>query len=242
MAAGPCVLEEEGGEHTPEGWLWDVPGTVIEGIRLAGTKLHSVGAGLRDFDPRLPVVRDMVLEDCELRASVIGLVVIAESTLHFRRTAYTNLFGTLFDRTVVRGRFGSLIVQDAHDRDLQRIPAFEVLRRRFYAEVPWALDLREARFTSPPNIRNIPGSKMLLDPVTQGVAWRAPTLTAIRDGTLRDDHPWWASLHYSFDGASWGGRDFTDYDDVVLVTPVESRKRKHFQQGLDDLRAKGIVR
>lgn len=69
-----------------------------------------------------------------------------------------------------------------------------------------------------------------------------PAVALMRTGEIGQEHPWWPTLHHAFDGASYGDRDFTDYDDLPLVVPRASRKRKLFQQGLDDLRARGVVR
>jgi len=132
----------------------------------------------------------------------------------------------VFKHVSLRGRITAIKLTDgpAPSWVSRRPDDWSAANRAYYAQVDWALDIREAKFTSAPELHFIPGSLIRRDPETQALVTREQAVQALSAGL-----PWGES------GMEIALRWFVDdgpYDDVVLVA---ARAAKYFRRDLATL-------
>jgi hypothetical protein len=108
--------------------------------------------------------------NCKVRGRGLSKLICRELELeHVKRNPLLRITNSLFDRVRFTGDFGKWFFCWLPDHLTE---AELELCERFYDEVPYALDLRGARFQSI-TLRGIPGDKILRDPETSILVRRA---------------------------------------------------------------------
>lgn len=143
------------------------PGVVARNVSFVDCKFErcSTPVGLLDTASKGPAF--VTLEQSEfLRPKTnvqrISLVVLREVTIEDWHTGREPVFvrNCLFDRVTLRGFIGDLMVQS----ELDQLTNAELdIALDFYDEVEWALDIREAKFSSL-TLTGLPGDKVRFDP------------------------------------------------------------------------------
>jgi hypothetical protein len=180
-------------------------------------------------------LHDPIFEDC-----VISGLRMTIGTGGGGRTHPLFIWGGVAKHLTLRGRIGSLIWNPPYKwlggkgwnwdrRELDRL-------QRAYEEIDWALDLREAVFTSVPSLGfGPPGRLILRDPATQPLVTRERADSADWRA-LGFDLGVWSVVLDSFVKSPWP-------DEIVLVPAMGNRKTKREEDlaGLEMLREIGVA-
>ena len=121
------------------------------------------------------MVADSLIEDCVLERCGMGVVEIRSTTLKDIRGDLLICWGTLFDRVKIVGRFEKLMLHGIQSTRASEMELNRHAKRRmkFYADVPWALDISEALFDDFSIRTNaVPLERVILDPKSQFVLRR----------------------------------------------------------------------
>jgi hypothetical protein len=182
---------------------------LIKNVKLRGTGMHAC------------YITGVRVEDC----SVEGLKRLGRGTLHF--------WGTVFKHVKLSGRLCGMSFRRQMHPPIPDQEAWDESCRKYYSNVDWAFDLREAQFTSSVGFAAIPGSLIRRDPETQVLVSRPKLLSSEWRSVVGTRTAVWVSI-------DWFLQDSL-FDDVVLVA---SKKAKYFKDELavfESLRREGIA-
>ncbi len=151
------------------------------------------------------------------------------------RNGYFRAWACAFRHVTLRGRIGYIKFRDGPEKAglMQRTMDWTNANRAYYATVDWALDIREARFTSSPELHFIPGSLSRRDPETQVLVTKKQATAALAAGLA-----WGESVVPVV--LQWFVEDGL-YDDVVVAAPRASKKLHEDLAALDMLRQHGLA-
>jgi hypothetical protein len=164
-----------------------------------------VNGGLSQKEGHWAEVERLTFEDCTVQNRGIGQVICREVMVrNVKRSPTFILRNSMFDRVTFEGELGAWFFMWLDDKlseaDVARVT-------RFYEEVPFAIDIRKARFRSI-TLRGIPGDKILRDPANSVLvrrrtleasdAWRgAPGVWPKLFGLFLTSRPAFASTVYA---------------------------------------------
>lgn len=183
-------------------------------------------------------VSDVLLKNCTISASSIGPAILRRITVDGLITGSLFIvWGTLFDQVVFSGRIGKIKINTrVHhvDRSEAVQKPFDEFRVKFYENVEWAIDIRQAKFRLF-EITGIPARLIRRDPETQMVVTRERALNPEWRSRLSISNTIWPFVINSFLASG--------EDDRVLVAPLLGPKKQVEKLGNDlrELRDLGIV-
>jgi hypothetical protein len=162
-------------------------------------------------------VRNVTAKKCTYKGTTPFNTILEDVTIEDLTTGSATLAVSdcLFKHVTLKGKLDTLFIKDLGPR---------VDSKKYYAEVDWALDLREAEFRDL-DLRGVPPDLIRRDPDTQIVVWRKDAMKTDR----------WQELPYSV----WRGtlkrltgeRVFREY--VVLVP---AKRGKDYEDQLASVR------
>ena len=141
-------------------------GLVLEGFTFERCVFDNCSLGSLDDRSTEPVIiRSSTVVRCKGRAVFLGWVVVEDCLIDGWSGGAYPTDEPLFRRVTVRGNIDAIDVR--HPRQLRRDRSDRIARHEaFYADVEWALDIREARFRRC-DISGVPGRLVRRDPSTQ---------------------------------------------------------------------------
>lgn len=213
----------------------DRGGSLYEDMRFVNCWFRSCGISITRDPAQRTIVRNVELIKCEERGGAIDTAVLEGLLVDgLKTTGLLQTWGAVFKHVTLRGRIGRIMVSPAVGTGLatpEQQRAFDVANARYYADVDWALDIREAEFEEC-DIRRVPASLVRRDPETQVVVTRE---RALRGEWRRLDlsKTYWASAIEGFlhEGDA----------DLVLVAGKRQRKFRDLVDGLKKLRDAGVA-
>lgn len=194
----------------------------------------GVSVGNQNDLSSMPRLSRLQFEACSTRGVAFDLAVLDEVEVDQLKTHNMLMFnGTLFRRTILRGRVGKMILNTLLQPEN---PAFveECAQHanEFYRNIDWALDISEAIFDDCA-IRSVPADLIRRDPETQAVVRRE---TVNRVGW---DHPAIASSRLR---ADLEDMIFLDLQEAVIIAPKGNRRNfASTMEGIRILRDAGIA-
>ena len=175
---------------------------------------HATGCGHENAS-----LTGVAIENCEIN----GLSRAGPNPLF--------LWACVFNQVRLRGRFTGIKLNPEYSL-LGDDPSVQAqwadAMRSYYQSVEWALDIREAEFTSAPTLEAIPGHLIHRDPERQVLVRREALV-----GRNVRDLPCWPALEW-FVGRS-------PFDSVVVVGSCARARRQKDLDGLRELRDLGIA-
>jgi hypothetical protein len=219
----------------------ELKGQTVTGVRLFGAPreyrdIHLVDVTLRlcvlvrrdDLEFR-NVVRNAVLERCRMDACDAEGVFFDEVTVDTLRFAQLRpISGCVFRHVTLRGKIGSIMIIGPGlglPDDAKRVAATV----EKYKEVDWALDIRDAVFTSAAEFFGVPGDLIRRDENTQ-VLLRREAFSGMD----------WRDLPPSV--GTWARRfESTPFDSIVAVACKGSKRFRDDMADLEWLHAKGLA-
>jgi hypothetical protein len=211
----------------------------VEDLELRGCTFELCQQPLQRTAVDRPTVRRLSLVRCHVSASDLGAVIAEDctvDTIWFHRGNWGSqmIAGCALRHVTIRGNvtgglefLAARLVQPDSERD-QLIAA----NRAFYAEVDWALDISQARFTSVSFVRSgIPARLIRRDPETQVVVTRRGLLAADWQGLLGT-----AAVGMGIDRFMETG-----FEDTVIVAGRRSKRFAEEMVVIDRLRAEGLI-
>jgi len=178
---------------------------------------------------------DPIFEDC-----VVSGLRMTIGTGSGGRTHPLFIWGGVAKHLTLRGRIGSLIWNPPYkwlgDKGWNWDRRGLDLVHRAYEQIDWALDIREALFTSVPSLAfGPPGRLILRDPATQPLVTRERANSADWRA-LGFDLGVWRVVLDAFVKSPWP-------DEIVLVPAMGNRKAKREEDlaGIEMLRAIGVA-
>jgi hypothetical protein len=218
----------------------ELRGQTVTGVRLFGAPreyrdIHLVDVTLKlcvlvrrdDLEFR-NVVRNAVLERCRMDACDAEGVFFDEVTVDTLRFAQLRpISGCVFRHVTLRGKIGSMMVigpvrglPDSAERVAAMVEK--------YKEVDWALDIRDAVFSSA-EFFGVPGDLIRRDENTQ-VLLRREAFSGMD----------WRDLPGAV--GTWARRfESTPFDSIVAVAPKGSRRFRDYMADIEWLHAKGLA-
>jgi len=145
------------------------------------------------------------------------------------------LAGVAFDRCRLEGKLSAFKLAAApsslsHSKE---VAIWNEANRSFYSNVEWAVDIRDAEFSSGPDLHFIPGSLVLRDPESQALV-RRDRLNGVRISELN-----WGKSALGV-AISWFLED-GPYEDTVLVAAKRSRNFSEDVAAIQMLRSEGLA-
>ncbi len=215
----------------------------LEDVQLRRCRFETCQQPLQRTALERPTVRRVSLVRCHVSASDIGAIIAEDCTIDtiwFHRGSWgpQMITGCALRHVTIRGNVtGGLeflaagLIQPASERG-----ALLVANERFYADVDWALDISDARFTSVSFVRSdIPARLIRRDLATQVVITRRAIL----------DRDWQGLLGSVVSGTGMGVaiERFLEHgrDDTVLVAAKRGKRFAQELAVLDRLRAEGLA-
>jgi uncharacterized protein YjbI with pentapeptide repeats len=211
----------------------------IEGASFERLRQYGSGRTFSDFelrrvtftsstlaqhdDPSFSLeVRDSTLRNCSFSACAMSGVKLDNVTVDGARFSKSTVSGCVFRHVTLRGKIGQLIFAGpARTLSPEILESFCSAMVDFYADVDWALDIRDAIFTDA-SIRAVPGELVLRDENRHFLLDR----THREEVLSRSDVPLLAKVYFrSF--------DLTPFDSMVAVA---SQRSKSYDAQLADLR------
>ncbi len=198
-----------------------------------------VGSRVKDIRKR-PLVENATLKNCRTVNGGVGPALVRDCVVDGLRTAGP-LFcrGTCFERVTLRGRIGTLIIDDCAvpSENLQDPVNLAFWKDNLdrYASMDWALDISEAEF-SEFTCRSVPAHLIRTDPKRQFVVNYKATKEAWDQGLLKDLPQEFALTL----GIKLGSRKETGLDFVVCLPPKNVKYRME-KEGISVLKKKGLV-
>lgn len=188
------------------------------------------------FDPKLrSTVRNVRLADCKLHACSLSSAVIQDVTVDGLKTnGLFQAWSPVFRHVTFKGyiedvMISHMVAPGIATAEQQR--AFDEANEAFYADVDWALDIKEAEFGDL-DLRGVPAKLIKRDPETQVIVTRAKAMKGDwRNLDLTGTH-WRVSL----EGLLKDG-----HMDTVLIAPKRHKKFKALLRGLQLLREAGVA-
>ncbi len=180
-------------------------------------------------------IRDCRLTDCaQVHVSIATTAFEAVAVDGLLRAGRSPLYlwGCAFRNVTLTGKLHGLKINVEvglhHRRDPTQQAAWTKALENFYTFDTWALDIREAHFTSVPTFEAIPGERVLIDP-TRHARVRRSALQGVDVRSL----PRGIAL-------DWFVRR-SPFDSVVLASSSETSRRQRDLDSLAKLRDLGIA-
>jgi hypothetical protein len=186
-------------------------------------------------------VRRVELDNCSMNGCGTGPLIASEVRVsNLKTNDLLILWCPYLDRVTFSGVIGKLKINatarpSTYNNERQK--PFEDYRRQFYANVEWALDIRDARFKGF-DFRGIPGHLVRRDPESQLLIKRERALEVATPGwekRLDPSNKLWPFMIRLF---------LSDGDaDTVFVAPLGAAKAKRdpLLKGLQELRRIGLA-
>lgn len=183
-------------------------------------------------DPaRRSVVRDASFIDCTATSSSVGTAILKNVRVHNLRFGETlHACGTAFHHVVLSGQTGEWIISPLYDGSEAEIRPINDANVAFYANVDWALDIRELECTDF-EVNGIPGRLILRDPETQAL---------VRRENVTDERRW-RDLKNTCWAYHIGGMIDDGAEDCILVAGKRSDEFNELLNGIELLRSEGIA-
>jgi hypothetical protein len=222
-------------DNHPRTVPWGTPRS-LEGLRFENCQILSCSVYSARDPRRRPLIRNIELINCEVRATMDGAVVedVVVDTLKTPRMF--GCFGCVFKHVVVRGKIGTVMLSPLIDPgEVQKSAVRETYaaaNAAYYATVDWAIDIREAAFQDA-DLHGVPGHLVRRDPATQFLITREKALQGEWRTLDLSDTYWPATLD--------GFLSHSDIASCVLVAPKRNRKFQTLLDGLKKLRDAGVA-
>ena len=213
-------------------------GTTFEDLNFERCTFNNCAISLTKDVAQRAVVRNVLLKQCTSINCGIGPAIFDDVTVDGLATNdLLILWGPLFKHVTLKGKIGKLKINSAvhHvDRSPEVQSPFDSARAEFYANVDWALDIREASFQEF-EVQGVPARLVLRDPATQVVVTRQRALQKGWREKISSNNTFWPYVIDMFLE--------DDEPDIVLVAPKGKSKKKYSEllDGLDDLRQAGVA-
>jgi hypothetical protein len=193
---------------------------------------------LRDGPPsRRPVFRSIALRNCTLvNCAAYGPIFDEVSITGLKKEGRGPLFfwGAAFRHVILSGRIAGSLISNPDSASLcePRINASEwnEANAKYYRDIDWALDISEARFTSIPALRNVPGRLIRRNAETQLLVTRE-----------RAHQVPWRNAGYGVYEIVIEKMMMYGMDSTVLVAAVAGRKVTEELGLLDRIRKSGLA-
>ena len=211
----------------------------LEDLELRRCRFEMCQQPLQRTAADRPTVRGVSLIRCHVSASDLGAVIAEDctvDTIWFHRGNWGSqmIAGCALRHVTIRGNVtGGLEFLTARlvQPDMER-EELVAANRAYYADVDWALDISEARFTFVSFVRSgIPARLIRRDPETQVVVTRRALL----------DADWQGLLGTAAVGMGIDRFVETGFEDTVLVAGRRSRRFAEEMAVIDRLRTEGLV-
>ncbi len=205
-------------------------GRVLEDLMLHRCSFTGCALSLARAPELRTTVRNARLEDCEVAGCLIQSAIVEDVDVHnLASPDLVSTWGAVFNRVVLRGRFGRLLLSPLIDSALigtAQQAAFDLANAAYYRNVQWALDISQLE-AEEVDIRGVPAHLIRRDKATQVVVRREKAMSGS-----------WRRLDLS--GTYWPtyleDLPMTDQDATVLVAPKASPLFDKLLGGLNRLR------
>ena len=212
--------------------------TTFEGLAFENCTFDNCALSLTKDVTLRSLVRNVRLTNCVSVSCGVGPAIFEDVVVDGLETNdLLILRSPLLHRVTLKGKIGKVkIITPAHhvDRSLEFQSPFDQARTRYYEDIDWALDIREAVFADF-GIQGVPARLIRRDPETQVVVTREKALSQTWRDKLSTSNTHWPFVIDLFleDGEP----------DVVLVAPKGAKKAKltKLLADLRELRTTGIV-
>lgn len=192
---------------------------------------------------RRTVVRRTNLFNCKEVGCKLYSAIIEDALIDGLSTGHLHSWGTVFQHVTLRGHIGPIMLSNKvfPTQPTAKVDqAFASANAAYYANVDWALDIREAEFEDDVDLRGVPGHLIRRDPETQVLVTRTKALEG-KWRSLDLEKTYWTTALEIFlkDGT---------LDSIVLASPRRIRRSpsnpwtvQDLVDGLRLLRDKGIA-
>jgi hypothetical protein len=225
--------------HTERNFVMIHRSDVGDVSRQAFDSCFFDNCSLRSSPGRFTRVREVDIRNCRQRACTISDTILEDVLVDgFSGEGDMPLFlqGVRFRRVTLQGRITQFKINPtSRIVDWSSPEARTALadQSRFYADVDWALDIRNAKFTFGPDLHFIPGRLVRFDPASQALVRR----DALENADL-DSLPWNKSAFEI--GIRWFLRS-SPYSDTVIVAPTKGRGFRRDLEVIAMLRDRGLA-
>lgn len=218
-----------------ECWYDQDSGRVFEGFVFRRCSFLSCAISITKNPKLRSTVRNVVIEDCEVRGSSVRSAIIEDTVVDGLKTHNGTLdcWGAVYKHVTIRGRIGGLFLTNHMIGDPPEVQkAFDDARMAYYANVDWALDISEAEFSTECCIRGVPADLIRRDPETQAIIRRWKVL----DGA-------WREIDMKMTGIDVVISYMLDnnFQDIIVVAAKRSRHFKSKMECIERLRKAGIA-
>lgn len=173
-------------------------------------------------------VRNVTLIDCVANNCSVGPIIVEDVTIQGLKCTDFRALGAVYRHVRIRGRCGYLMLNAPWKEDSYKLkPDFARADAEFYKTVDWSLDISEAEFSSPIDIRYGPSSLVRRDLETQVIV-RRDKVEAAQDFWRSS-----ADLAGTFWPIMLDNMLLFGMQDRVLAAP---KRRKDFAKQLEGLR------
>lgn len=194
----------------------------FERMQFLNCTFENCGLSLTEDISRMSSAHGIELANCRINHCHFGPLIASEVAIHNLETNdLLILWCPYFDRVALSGELGRLKINataapSTLGNEKQR--PFDEFRKKFYAEVEWALDISEARFKEC-DLEGIPAHLIRRDPESQIIVTRERALQVATPG-------WEAKLGCPKTHLPFVINLFlTDgYPEIVLVAPLGGTK------------------
>jgi len=203
-------------------WACHVYWAVVEDALVDGLKTDSGGGKTTPFR-----IEGAALKHVVLRGKIGSMAIAAAARIW--RADKPSIFVKLFQPAEMAWRSR----QTARRTRAREIDAANV---RFYQEIDWALDIREAQFYSV-TIQGVPSNLIRRDVATQAVITRSAAERGLGDALER--FPQLGDTYWPYELDRFLRRDSAQ--DLILVAPKRHPKYKQQLDGIKMLREAGVA-
>ena len=186
-------------------------------------------------------INNIEIINCEQTGCKLTGVIVQDVIVNGLKTH--NIFqtwGSVYEHVVLKGKIGQLMISPLlfiipTDKQIKIQIEFDKLNYEFYKKIDWALNIQEAIFTTPIDIRGVPAHLIIRDPISQAVVNIEKTRSEKWKDIDLSGTPWEAYLRYLIN---------SKYDqDVILTAPKGASKSRYKKclDGINKLRDIGIA-
>lgn len=224
-------------------WALPRPGRLFEDLEFRRCTFVNSILSMTKKPHLRSTVRNVRLFDCREIGCSLDAAIVEDVLVDGLQTSdFFVTWGAVFKHVTLRGRIGRfmispLVTPSQPQSTVQR--AFDAANAAYYAQVDWALDLREAEFTDEVDLRGVPGRLVRRDAETQVLILREKAVAG-RWRQLDLERTYWPTALKFF------VEDSTQ-DALVLVVPTRVRDDrglwtpKTLLEGVQRLRDAGIA-
>ncbi|MBI9052146.1 MAG: hypothetical protein JEZ00_22210 [Anaerolineaceae bacterium] len=195
---------------------------------------------LLNFQKNRTIIRNIHINQCEQTGCKLHGVIAENIVIDGLKTHNPfHSWATVYKHVTLKGKIGSIMISPnlyiAPDKKEKFIQSdFENANTEYYRNIDWALDIQEANFQIPIDIRGIPACLIKRDKDTQAVVKLEKAKTMKWKNIDLSDTPWAVAIDFLL---TFG------WDDIVLTVPKGSSKRRieKCQDGIKKLRDYGIA-